>query len=124
MTPRLEIEREKRYKKELKCDIVAEVAGGMGLLFSITSLILSIITNNIVLIALNSFLIFANLIFVILNIPFLIADYNKYKWYRDYNKAVIDLMALDILTSAIIEVATREDKEKTTTKKKTATKRK
>lgn len=127
MIPRLEIEREKKYKKELKYDITAEVAGGIGLLFGIVSLVLSITANNITMIVLNSFLIFAGLIFAILNIPFLIADYNNYKWYRDYNKAVIELMALDVLTSAIIEVATKEDKEKatkTTTKKKTTRKRK
>ncbi|MBR4002746.1 MAG: hypothetical protein IKI95_01575 [Clostridia bacterium] len=127
MIPRLEIEREKRYKKELKYDITAEVAGGIGLLCGIVSLILSITANNIAMIVFNSCLISASLIFAIFNIPFLIADYNNYKWYRDYNKTVIELMTLDILTSAIIEVATREDKEKTTkttTKKKTTRKRK
>lgn len=131
MIPRLEIEREKKYKKELKYDITAEVVGGIGLLFGIASLILSIIANNIAMIVFTSCLISIGLIFVLFNIPFLVADYNNYKWYRDYNKTVIELMALDILTSAIIEVATRvetrEDKEKatkTTTKKKTTRKRK
>lgn len=127
MTPRLEIEREKRYKKELKYDITAEVACGIGLLLSIASLILSITVNDIAMIVLNSCLISGSVIFAIFNTPFLIADYNNYKWYRDYNKMLIDLMVLDVLTSAIIEVAKREDKEKstkTTTKKKTIRKRK
>lgn len=127
MIPRLEIEREKKYKKELKYDITAEVVGGIGLLFGVASLILSIIANNIAMIVFTSCLISIGLIFVIFNIPFLVADHNNYKWYRDYNKTVIKLMTLDILTSAIIEVATREDKEKatkTTTKNKTTKKRK
>lgn len=127
MIPKLEIEKEKKYTKELKYDITVEVAGGIGLLFGIASLILSITANNITMIVINSFLIFAGLIFMIFNMSFLIADYNNYKWYRDYNKMLIDLMVLDALTSAIIEVAKREDKEKatkTTTKKKTTRKRK
>lgn len=127
MIPKLEIERELKYKQETIADVFCALLCSIALVACIIGLVISSLERDILTIGWCSLFLPIITYITVLHICWAIRDYKKYKLIRETNKIAFIIMVSDVLTSAIIEVATREDKEKatkTTTKKKTARKRK
>lgn len=116
MIPKLEIERELKYKQETKEDILGAVWISIALITCVFVLIVGIIKNNTAILVGCSMLIPSLAWYLALHIYWAIRDYKKYKLVREINKTALEIKVLDILTSAIIEVAKRKDKAKSTKK--------
>lgn len=116
MIPKLEIERELKYKQETKEDILGAIWISIALITCVFVLIVGIIKNNTAILVGCSMLIPSLAWYLALHIYWAIRDYKKYKLIRETNKIAFMIMVSDVLTSAIIEVTTREDKEKATKK--------
>lgn len=122
MIPKLDIEREKRYTKEVKFDKISIIVASVGLLSGILTLILAILCHNISLIVFTSCLIFGNSLMIVAFSTFLITDRKILKLVKDYNKTVIEWMAADFALSVIeslIKNAKKEESKNKTTKKST-----
>ena len=127
MIPFYDFKRELKYKQETIADVVCALLYSMALVACIIGLVMSSLERDILMIGWCSLFLPIITHITVLNIGWAVRDYKKYKFVREMNKTAFEIKVLDVLIPAIIEVATRKDKEKatkTTTKKKTTRKRK
>lgn len=127
MIPFCDFKRELKYKQETMEDVLGAVFLSILLIACVFALIVGIVQNNTTLIVGCSLLTLSLAWYLALHICWAVRDYKKYKFVREMNKTAFEIKVLNVLMSAIIEVATRKDKEKatkTTTKKKATRKRK
>lgn len=127
MIPFYDFKRELKYKQETIADVFCTLLYSIALVACIIGLVLSSLERDILTIGWCSLFLPIITCMIVLHICWAVRDYKKYKLVREINKTALEIKVLDVLTSAIIEAATRKDKEKatkTTTKKKTARKRK